>query len=108
MLRSLSENGSPEPILETDEDRLHFLVTIFARPSVGPGSTSSNRGPTKIEGRHERILSYLKDNPSESLATAGKVLGISPSTLNRDIAQLKAENRLIRKGPKRRGSWLVS
>lgn len=99
---------SPESILETDEDRLYFLVTIFARPSVSPGSASSNGGSTKIEGRHERILAYLKDNPSESLATAGKVLGISPSTLNRDIARLKAEHRLIREGPKRGGKWLVS
>ena len=99
---------SPEPILETDEDRLYFLVTIFARPSVSPGSASSNGGSTKIEGRHERILAYLKDNPSESLATAGKVLGISPSTLNRDIARLKAKHRLIREGPKHGGKWLVS
>lgn len=99
---------SPESILETDEDRLYFLVTIFARPSVSPGSASSNGGSTKIEGRHERILAYLKDNPSESLATAGRVLGISPSTLNRDIARLKAKHRLIREGPKRGGKWLVS
>ena len=56
MLRSLSENGSPEPILETDEDRLYFLVTIFARPSVSPGSASSNGGSTKIEGAMNAFL----------------------------------------------------
>ena len=34
MLRALDRNGSPKPLLETDEDRLYFLVTLYARKNL--------------------------------------------------------------------------
>lgn len=30
ILAALRNNGSPDPLLETDEGRLYFLATIFA------------------------------------------------------------------------------
>lgn len=107
MLRALSENGSPEPILETDEDRLYFLVTIFARSTDDSVAKPSSRASAELENRRERILSYLRDNPLDTLADTSKALGISPSTLNRDVARLKSEQRLTRIGPKHGGRWLA-
>lgn len=107
MLRALSENGSPEPVLETDEERLYFLVTIFARTTSDNVVKPSGRAPSGVENRRERILSYLRDNPLATLADTSKALGISLSTLNRDVAQLKSEQRLARIGPKHGGEWLA-
>lgn len=50
----MSENGSPAPIFETDEDRGYFLSRFPAHPSV-PGETGkASRGHGVHEEAHEK------------------------------------------------------
>ena len=44
MLRSLAKNGSPKPLLETDENRLYFLTTLYARIPKTSRVSAANEG----------------------------------------------------------------
>lgn len=107
MLRSLAENGSPKPVLETDEDRLYFLVTIYARSSVDYRPPRESKETTRMTQRREKILAYLSDYPQATIPMASSELRVGVSTLNRDIAELKKEGRLRREGPNKGGRWVV-
>ena len=107
MLRSLSENGSPEPILETDEERLYFLTTIYARNPNNEGAPAEPRTSKKASERREQVLAYLSEHPSSTLLGASVELGVGMSTLNRDVAELKAEEKLRREGPNKGGVWVA-
>lgn len=137
MLAALRNNGSPDPIFETDEERLYFLVTIFARQdekeqfgnasgdfahegsvaSRGYGSEGSLS--TEKDGdaptcrrvgageRRELLLRMFEEEPSSSILQASKRLGVSVATVNRDVEVLKQEGRLIREGSSKSGCWRV-
>ena len=137
MLASLRNNGSPDPIFETDEERLYFLVTIFARQdekeqfgnasgnfahegsvasrgygSEGSLSTEKDRdAPTcrrvGAGERRELLLRMFEEEPSSSILQASKRLGVSVATVNRDVEVLKQEGRLIREGSSKSGCWRV-
>lgn len=47
--KAMSENGSPAPVFETDEDRSYFLIRLLSPPSV-PGKTGKTSGG---HGAHE-------------------------------------------------------
>ena len=107
MLRSLSENGSPQPLLETDEERLYFLTTIYARNPGNEGAPAEPRTSKKASERREQVLAYLSEHPSSTLLGASVELGVGMSTLNRDVAELKAEEKLRREGPNKGGMWVA-
>ena len=107
MLRSLSENGSPQPLLETDEERLYFLTTIYARNPNNEGAPAEPRTSKKASERREQVLAYLSEHPSSTLLGASVELGVGMSTLNRDVAELKAEEKLRREGPNKGGMWVA-
>lgn len=107
MLRSLSENGSPQPLLETDEERLYFLTTIYARNPNNEGASAEPRTSKKASERREQVLAYLSEHPSSTLLGASVELGVGMSTLNRDVAELKAEEKLRREGPNKGGMWVA-
>ena len=108
MLRALDRNGSPKPLVETDEDRLYFLVTLFAR---GPHQTSASKPSESVRRtaeRRARLLAYFSEHPTSSTIEASAALGIARSTVSRDISELKLVGRLAHEGPRRGGSWVVS
>ena len=107
MLRSLSENGSPQPLLETDEERLYFLTTIYARNPGNEGAPAEPKTSKKASERREQVLAYLSEHPSSTLLGASVELGVGMSTLNRDVAELKAEEKLRREGPNKGGMWVA-
>ena len=108
MLRALDRNGSPKPLLETDEDRLYFLVTLFAR-SLDQGNVpvTSERVRRTTE-RRERLLTFFSEHPTSTTAEASAALGVARSTVSRDISELKLVGRLAHEGPTKGGSWVVS
>ena len=108
MLRALDRNGSPKPLLETDENRLYFLVTFFARSlDQGDVPVASERVRRTTE-RRERLLTFFSEHPTSTTAEASAALGVARSTVSRDISELKQVGRLAHKGPTKGGSWVVS
>lgn len=102
MLKALRENGSPDPLFETDDERLWFITTIYAHRDAAASATRT--APSRDE-RRETILAYLANNPDSTIAAVHKALDIPIATLNRDLAALRANGRLERQGP--RGAWVA-
>lgn len=119
ILTALRQNGSPEPSFETDEDRVYFLTTIYARGAHGnanDGQSTDSGANTNLawrdrnisnavaERQHE-ILVYMQANPTASIAEISKALNIAKSTMDRDIRSLKDQGRLYRDGSRVAGTW---
>lgn len=108
ILRALEHNGSPSPRFETDESRIYFLTTIFARrpklgAAVGAGSPHES-----IARRRQDVLMYLKQHPRAVLSDVSSEMGVGKSTVDRDVRALKKANLLKRVGPPNDGHWVVS
>jgi ATP-dependent DNA helicase RecG len=104
MLRALHDNGSPAPVFETDEDRLYFMTTIYARDfETGPAaSDASGRRP-----RDEALLKFFAEEPDASISQAAGYLSCSVATVKRDLARLQEAGRIKRVGSARGGVWRV-
>ena len=102
MLRSLAKNGSPKPLLETDENRLYFLTTLYAR-NLEPGEPSTMSEKERLAAqRREQLLTFFLEHPASTIAGASIALGVVRSTVARDIAELKLQGRLIHEGTNER------
>lgn len=136
ILRAMRQNGSPDPLFETDSDRLYFLTTLYAHPAFAPvdgGQPSpAPRGAERYQGQFyctetsehvlegyavkartyeagpsgDDVLALLLANPLMTVSEAARELGTSTATLNRRIAQLKKSGRLGREGSARSGRWI--
>ena len=113
ILRSLRENGSPNPVFETDEDRLFFLTTIYKRKDgefrAGEGKvgTEGSSEGSRVESRRERILEYLGEHAHARIGDLCSDLEITRPTAERDLKALREEGRLQRTGSSRDGAWIL-
>lgn len=55
----------------------------------------------------DRILNLIKENPHYTAKTMASCLGLSVQAVQKQIAKLKAENRIKRIGPDHGGKWAV-
>jgi len=68
------------------------------------------RAKTQVETRvktPEQILALLRAQPDLTLAEIAAHLGRATSTIERAVAKLKQQNRLVYHGPKKGGHWQV-
>lgn len=116
ILRALRENGSPDPLFDTDDDRIYFLTTLYARKSGAEKAAArssllrespSERRARMIAERRGRILSYLSENPAARLQDISLDLEIPRGTLERDLRTLKEMELLDREGERSSGQWRV-
>lgn len=107
ILRSLEQNGSPAPRFETDEGRIYFLTTIFARREKLDAAMRSTSPHQSVQLRRQDVLMYLKQHPSAVLGDVAEKLGVGKSTVDRDVRALKAMGLLDRQGPPNDGRWIV-
>ena len=107
MLRALEENGSPKPLLETDENRIYFLATIYARKLNATGAFVSSAKAGNADVRRDKLLAFLSEYPTSTIAEVSESLGVARSTVNRDIAKIKLDGKLRHDGPNKGGAWLV-
>lgn len=109
ILKSLRANGSPDPLFETDDERLYFMITIYERSDESGKGTKSGGSASRAQTRAARrasILEYFGRNPGSTAGSAAEALGIPRATFNRDIAALKAEGRLFK--AEGSGMWEVA
>lgn len=129
ILRAMRQNGSPDPVFETDAERLYFLTTLPIHPRFARQASLTQRAipdsatrahvpnPQNGDTRHDnaldlsdgerRVLAYLSSNPEATIAQAAFELGMSASTVGRNIGTLKLAGLLAREGSARTGRWVV-
>jgi ATP-dependent DNA helicase RecG len=103
MLHALESNGSPMPILETDENRTYFCIRFNIHPSFLP---SANEGDN--DGNHnleKRIIQLMDSNPRTTVAEISSSVSISIPTVERVVRKLKEQGKIKRVGTPRGGHW---
>lgn len=115
---ALRNNGSPEPLFETDEERTYFATTLFFHPDfVKTGIDDSqndnendieNDNVIKVLNKNERVIfEVIRRNPDLSADQIAGLAEVSKSTVSRTIKKLKDKGRIRRCGSDRKGTWEI-
>ena len=80
--RALKNNGSRDPIFETNDTRDYFITTIFMHDGFENEKIlcikTSNKASDKTSNKaRDKILDYLKENVVITTITASQILGLS-------------------------------
>ncbi len=104
ILRALRQNGSPDPLFETDEERLYFMVTLYERPRTTEGRKTPAEKFNSQTSRRSALLEYFRENPTATISRAAQELAIPSATINRDVAALRKGGKLAGNS---RETWTV-
>ncbi len=115
---ALHNNGSPEPLFETDDERTYFSTTLFIHPDFknagendGQNDRVNDRANDRvIEGlsKNERaVLEVIRSAPSLSAEKIAVRLGVSESTVRRAAKALKEKHIIQRDGADKNGIWVI-
>lgn len=110
---ALHNNGSPEPLFETDEERTYFSTTLYIHPDFekskmiahdgNDGNRDGNDGLTEIE---IAVLNKIRNSPKLSAQRIADRIGVSKPTVERAQRKLKEKGFIQRQGSTR-GSWIL-
>ena len=96
--RALKNNGSKEPIFETNETRDYFITTIF----MHSGFEDEILNKTKISDKtSDKILNYLNENEFITTTIASKLIGLSTQRTRAILGKMAKEEVLIAEGANR-------
>lgn len=94
--KAMRENGSPEPIFSTDEERTHFLAELPIHPQMKKAHVEAHveahdEAHDDLTPSEQRIIGYLKTQPRSRAEIAG-ALGITSrsGSLYKSIDRLRA------------------
>lgn len=115
ILNALERNGSPEPLFETDPERLSFCTTIFIHPQFLPSngtkdgtkSGTKQAAPNRRTERVQLILSAIQENPQVTVRALVEDFGISKNTILRILKELQENGTIKREGSSRKGRWVI-
>lgn len=80
----------------------------FMLQAIFDAVQSSVKGSAKSSvNTDDKILAYFKENPTGTIAPLAEQLGMTKRGVEKRVAALKAEGRLIRTGSARKGTWEV-
>lgn len=96
----LRNNGSPKARFFTDDDRWALTVEI----PIHPDFLNRDEPQNKIS---EKIIELVKENNLISRKEMAEKLGCSMSTIQRALANLKEEERLVYEDSSRKGRWII-
>jgi Fic family protein len=95
----LEESGS----LGESTPFIEFMLEVILE-SIESSVNSSVNSSVKTE---DKILEYLTQNPKTTIKELSEVLDLTTRAIEKQIAKLKKENRLVRVGSARKGHWEV-
>ena len=109
--RALKNNGSPEPIFETNDDRSYFITTILIHENFRnekDGSVNGEiNGEIKLEDNEKKLIELIKKNNTLDRIEISEKLNLSPRTVDRLINSLKKKKLLKRIGSNKTGYWEI-
>ena len=112
--RALKNNGSKEPEFETNEDRDYFITTIFMHNGFENKKLNKNdvineviNGVIKFGENEIKVLNLIKENSYITKKEICKNTGLSKSTTDRVISNLKEKDAIKRIGANKNGYWKI-
>lgn len=104
--RKMKNNGSPEPIFETDAERVSFLAILPIHPSFLPNEPE-NEVENEAQNREKILLGFIASNAKISKRELVQLTKISKSTIDREIQKLREDGVIRRIGPDKGGYWEI-
>ena len=119
---ALRNNGSPEPLFETDEERTYFATTLFFHPDFVGSETDerendrindrindpiNDRNMEKFSAHDWAVFEIIQQNPDLTVALIASQLGVSESTVRRSIRKLRSNGFIQREGSNKKGIWVI-
>ena len=103
---ALHNNGSPEPLFETDEERTYFSTTLYVHPDFEKSKTITRDGNDGLTEMELVVFSKIKNFPRLSVQRIADRIGVSKPTVERAQRKLKEKGFIQRQGSTR-GSWIL-
>lgn len=112
ILGALQNNGSPEPLFETDDERTYFTTTIyihpeFVKPHANEAINAAINEAIKLTLNESRIREYVQEHPNATIAEVVAALSINKAAVDRAIKSLKEKGVLVRQGANKTRTWTI-
>ena len=109
--RALKNNGSRDPIFETNDTRDYFITTIFMhngfenekilciKTSNKASDKTSNKASDKTSNKaSDKILDYLQENVVITTITASQILGLSTQRARAILGKMAKDGLITAEG----------
>ena len=99
-------------LTEEDKQKIRELTEEKGGQKKAVGKSGKKSGKKKVVRKSgkktiDRVWTLLQERPQSTFADMVRVLGLTRSTIQKHIANLKAAGRLRRVGPDKGGHWEV-
>lgn len=111
--RALAQNGSPEPLFETDTGRTFFAATLYIHPEArGPAQPHAPQirespVPVALTASEHRVYMALREDPARTKEKIAEHIGRSKSTVGRALSSLREKGYISRDGANKNGRWIL-
>ncbi len=114
--KALRENGSPDPVFDTDDDRSFFEVQFlihadFEGEMIIPDFDKEKTTQIKsliLSKNAKAIINLIGKNANITIVDMAEEIGITTRAVEKNIAQLKKYNVIERVGTQQSGYWKIS
>ena len=110
ILSAWKEAGWGEPILDNrlDVDEVALVLPI-KRIEVSALKSDPKSDPKKLspQERLDMILAHIKGNPSITREEIAEMIGVSRTTILKDLRILKEQYGVHYEGPSKTGKWVI-
>jgi ATP-dependent DNA helicase RecG len=104
--RAMRNNGSPDPIFETDANNQFFLAQLPIHPAF-VGDNVAKDVIKELSERQKVILGLMRENDRISAIELSQKIGVTQRTIQREIAKLTEKGCVSRIAGRKIGYWKV-
>lgn len=116
ILGALRNNGSPEPLFETDETRTYFTTTLFIHPNfsvcqsrevINDAINEVINDAIKLTLNETSIRDFVRLHPDATIDEVATATSINKTSVERAVRTLKKKGVLVREGANKSRTWIV-
>ena len=112
--RKLEQNGSPQPLFQTDDALTYFLTVLYSHPDfagqdekAGGNATVSATVNATVNPLQKRVIEEIEKDSSVTYDKLAEILKKERTTIYRNIKKMLASNIIERIGSDKNGHWKV-